>query len=209
MPPPSSELPTFALTVDQARAIVAPLYEALNQPAKKDVAALLAKATQPDYKSYSTNEDWLNCEQLADVFKTIGTAVPDLRWTTKDIMVSGDQITVRGEASGTPKGEFFGAKPTGRSFKTMSIDVTKSLDLGEQRYAYRRFGAGSGLPLLFLQHFTGTLDLQSTRGIAAVGRATSLPVYSGRYAYTTAEFLLSSDQRTIAWRKDPRLVSSD
>jgi len=26
------------------------------------------------------------------------------------------------------------------------------------RYAYRRFGSGSGLPLLLLQHFTGTLD---------------------------------------------------
>lgn len=26
------------------------------------------------------------------------------------------------------------------------------------RYAYRRFGAGKGLPLLCLQHFTGTLD---------------------------------------------------
>jgi hypothetical protein len=36
--------------------------------------------------------------------------------------------------------------------------VTKFMDVGEQRYAYRRFGAGSGLPLLFLQHFTGTLD---------------------------------------------------
>jgi pimeloyl-ACP methyl ester carboxylesterase len=35
---------------------------------------------------------------------------------------------------------------------------TKFVDVGEQRYAYRRFGEGSGLPLLFLQHFTGTLD---------------------------------------------------
>lgn len=35
--------------------------------------------------------------------------------------------------------------------------VTKSLEVGEQRYAYRRFGEG-GCPLLFLQHFTGTLD---------------------------------------------------
>ena len=25
-------------------------------------------------------------------------------------------------------------------------------------YAYRRFGKGSGVPLLFLQHFMGTLD---------------------------------------------------
>jgi pimeloyl-ACP methyl ester carboxylesterase len=35
---------------------------------------------------------------------------------------------------------------------------TQFVEVGEQRYAYRRFGAGSGLPLLFLQHFTGTLD---------------------------------------------------
>src|ERR1700677_2841707 len=27
-----------------------------------------------------------------------------------------------------------------------------------ETYAYRRFGKGSGLPLLCLQHFTGTLD---------------------------------------------------
>lgn len=40
----------------------------------------------------------------------------------KDILVSGDQITVRGEAAGTPERELFGAKPTGKNFKTMSID---------------------------------------------------------------------------------------
>lgn len=111
------------LTAEQARAIVAPLYEALNQPAMKDVAGLLAQATNTDYQSYSTNEDWLNRSQLTEVFKTIGGAVPDLRWTIKDIVVSGDQVVVRGEASGTPVRELFGAPPTGRSFKTMSIDV--------------------------------------------------------------------------------------
>ena len=111
------------LTPEQARAIVAPLYDALNQPAKKDVVALLARATHPDYQSYSTNDGWLNRDQLASVFTMIGTAVPDLRWSIKDILVSGDQIVVRGEATGTPERELFGAKPTGRSFKTMSIDV--------------------------------------------------------------------------------------
>src|SRR6266403_4185467 len=35
---------------------------------------------------------------------------------------------------------------------------TQFIEVAEQRYAYRRFGKGSGLPLLFLQHFTGTLD---------------------------------------------------
>jgi pimeloyl-ACP methyl ester carboxylesterase len=35
---------------------------------------------------------------------------------------------------------------------------TRLLRTGEQIYAYRRFGSGPGLPLLCLQHFTGTLD---------------------------------------------------
>ena len=35
---------------------------------------------------------------------------------------------------------------------------TQFLQVNGQSYAYRRFGNGPGLPLLFLQHFTGTLD---------------------------------------------------
>ena len=35
---------------------------------------------------------------------------------------------------------------------------TQFLEVKGNSYAYRRFGNGSGLPLLFLQHFTGTLD---------------------------------------------------
>ena len=51
---PVSAAAASPLTVEEARVIVTPLYEALNEPAKKDVAALLAKATNPDYRSYST-----------------------------------------------------------------------------------------------------------------------------------------------------------
>src|SRR5262245_55700044 len=35
---------------------------------------------------------------------------------------------------------------------------TKLLQVGNTTYAYRRFGGGPGLPLVCLQHFTGTLD---------------------------------------------------
>jgi len=35
---------------------------------------------------------------------------------------------------------------------------TQLLQVSGRSYAYRRFGNGSGLPLLCLQHFTGTLD---------------------------------------------------
>jgi predicted ester cyclase len=114
---------TDAVTVEQARAILAPFYEALNQPAKKDVSALLAKAVHPDYRSYHTNEEWLGRDQLAEIFKSMGAAIPDLKWVIKDLLAIGDQIIVRGEAIGTPTGEFWGAKPTGRSFKTMAIDI--------------------------------------------------------------------------------------
>ena len=111
------------LTVERASKIVSPLYEALNQPQTKDVEALLVQACHADYKSYSTNDDWLSRDALADVFKQIGASVPDLAWSVTDIMVSGDRVIVRGEATGTPVGELFGARPTGRSFKTMALDV--------------------------------------------------------------------------------------
>jgi predicted SnoaL-like aldol condensation-catalyzing enzyme/predicted ester cyclase len=111
------------LTVEEARKIVAPLYDALNQPAKKDVSALLAKAAHPDYRSFHTNEEFLTRDQLAEVFKGMGSTVPDLRWEIKDIQVLGEQIVVRGQATGTPAMEFWGARPTGKSFNTMAIDI--------------------------------------------------------------------------------------
>ena len=46
------------------------------------------------------------------------------------------------------------------STKTVSNTTapTQFLQVNGHSYAYRRFGNGSGRPLLFLQHFTGTLD---------------------------------------------------
>ena len=120
---PDSATAASPLTMEEARRIVAPLYDALNQPAKKDVPALLAKAAHPDYRSFHTNEEFLTRDQLAEVFKGMGSTVPDLHWEIKDIQVLGDQILVRGQATGTPVMEFWGAKPTGKSFNTMAIDI--------------------------------------------------------------------------------------
>jgi pimeloyl-ACP methyl ester carboxylesterase len=35
---------------------------------------------------------------------------------------------------------------------------TQFVRTNDATYAYRRFGSGPGLPLLMVQHFTGTLD---------------------------------------------------
>jgi predicted ester cyclase len=111
------------LTVEEARRISAPLYDALNRPSEKDVSALLARACHDDYRSYDTNQDFLTRDQLADVFRTMGDSIPDLAWNVIDIHVLDDMIIVRGEATGTPVAEFFGAAPTGKAFKTMAIDL--------------------------------------------------------------------------------------
>jgi predicted SnoaL-like aldol condensation-catalyzing enzyme/predicted ester cyclase len=121
--PPSPGMTAGSIGVEDARRITAPLYEALNQPAKKDVAALLAEATLPEYRSFHTDEEFLTRDQLAEVFKGMGASIPDLKWTVRDIRVIRDQVIVRGEATGTPTGDFWGQKPTGKAFKTMAIDV--------------------------------------------------------------------------------------
>ena len=111
------------LTVEDARRITAPLYAALNRPGEKDVPALLAQACHDDYRSYHTNQEFLTRDQLADVFSAMGEAVPDLAWHVEEIHVIDERVIVRGEATGTPVAEFWGAAPTGKSFRTMALDL--------------------------------------------------------------------------------------
>jgi predicted ester cyclase len=111
------------LTPDLARTTVSPLYEALNEPSKKDVAALLAKSTTDDFKSCATETECGGRDYLTKRFKGFGEIIPDLHWTIKEVWVSGDKAFVLGEATGTPVRPFLGTQPTGRSFKTISLDM--------------------------------------------------------------------------------------
>lgn len=85
-----------------------------------------------------------------------------------------------------------------------SAAPTRFIERNGHNYAYRRFGGGSGLPLLLLQHFTGTLDnwdpavtdpLSSGREVilfdnAGVGRSTGeVPVTIAAMARHAAAFL--------------------
>lgn len=123
------------LTADEARRIIAPVFEALNRPGEKDVTALLAEACHDDYRSYHTNEDFRSREELAELFKAMGAMVPDLRWEVLDLRVIDDQVIVRGRVSGTPVSQFFGAAPTGKSFQTMAVDILTVRD-GKLSSAY-------------------------------------------------------------------------
>jgi predicted ester cyclase len=111
------------LSAADAAAAVAPFYKALNAEFTKESADLVRQATIPEWVSCAANEV---CNTRDEVIGGIAgrlKSVPDLKWQIKDVLVSGNQVTVRGEATGTPSGEFFGAPHTGKSFKIMSIDV--------------------------------------------------------------------------------------
>ena len=117
-------LPAHAeLSAEAARASVAPFYKALNAEFANDSAELIRQSTAPQWVSCRGNE---TCNSRDEVIAGIGQrlkSVPDLKWIIKEVLVSGNQVTVRGEATGTPAGEFMGAPHTGKSFKLMSIDV--------------------------------------------------------------------------------------
>lgn len=109
---------------EQAQRLVATFYDALNEPAKKDVDALVKSSTTPDWLSCGGNAT--DCVGQATViagFKRRGMVVPDLKWSVSDVVVTGDIVTVRGEASGTPVQEFLGVKPTGKTFRILYISV--------------------------------------------------------------------------------------
>jgi predicted ester cyclase len=102
---------------------VAPLYEALNQPAKKNVGALLEKAASPNWQSCGANDQCAPRDRVIAGIKSRGETIPDLKWEIKELLVTGNQVIVRGEASGTPLAPLFDVPPTGKGFKIMSIDI--------------------------------------------------------------------------------------
>jgi len=111
------------VNTDAARASVAPFYKSLNAAFAPDSADLIRQVTTPEWVSCRGNND---CNTRDQVIAGVGArlkSIPDLKWEIKDIVVAGNQVTVRGEATGTPAGEFMGAPHSGKSFKLMSIDV--------------------------------------------------------------------------------------
>src|SRR5262245_43775900 len=111
------------MTVEAARASVAPFYKALSAESAKDSADLIRQATAPEWVSCRGNDICNNRDEVIAGIAARLKSVPDLKWQIKEAMVAGNQVTIRGEATGTPAGEFMGAAHTGKSFKVMSIDV--------------------------------------------------------------------------------------
>ena len=95
---------------------VTAFYDALNAAPGKDVPALLKLATAPNWVSCGSNDGCLPREQVIAAIAGRHKAIPDLRWEIKEMLEVGNRVIVRGEASGTPAGDFMGCRmPVSRS----------------------------------------------------------------------------------------------
>ena len=108
-------------TEEPASETIRMFYEALS--AGTDVSALFGRATSPEWASCGGNDVCRSRDQVIRTVIGLHTAVPDLKWEIKEVLLSDNRIIVRGEASGTPAGDFMGVPQGGKSFKLMSIDI--------------------------------------------------------------------------------------
>lgn len=111
------------LTTMQGRAAIAPFYDGFNAGPGKDIPAILINATAPDWVSCSGNNQCGPRDKVIPGIVGLHEAIPNLKWVVKDVLVSGDKVIVRGEATGTPAKDFLGVRNNGKSFTMMSIDI--------------------------------------------------------------------------------------
>ena len=111
------------MTEELARASLVPFYKALNAANANEAPELIRQSTAPQWVTCRGND---LCNTRDEVMAAVGQrlkAIPDLKWEIREVLVSGNRVIVRGEATGTPAGELMGAPTNGKSFKLMSLDV--------------------------------------------------------------------------------------
>src|ERR1700730_1009663 len=121
----SSAASAQTLTEAQARAAIALWYSLFNVANRGDVKTIQEQVTTANYESCSGSMPG-DCWGRDTSIKVVGNfakSIPDMTFEIKEVLVAGDRVIVRGEVSGTPAGELFGAPHTGKSFKIMAIDI--------------------------------------------------------------------------------------
>ena len=93
----------------------------------------------PEVVSIPTPPGGPGAQGMLNTIAFLGQVVPDLSWEPNEIIALDDgRFVVRGLATGTPVGPFFGVEPpTGRRFEIMSIDIL-TLDAGKVVHVYHR-----------------------------------------------------------------------
>lgn len=113
--------PVLAADIDTVRAFYSDI---LSDPAGT-TADRYFELFSPDVVSIPTPPGGEGAQGMINTVGFLGQVVPDLVWEPQEIIETEDgRFVVRGLATGTPVGPFFGVDPaTGKSFEIMSIDI--------------------------------------------------------------------------------------
>lgn len=106
-----------------ALALITPFYDSLTAPGQKPVADNIRSVTSDGWRSYASETVSKGREEFIMQVQGFGKILPDLHWDIKEVLVAGNRIIVRSEASGTPAGDFMGVPHSGKSFRIMAIDI--------------------------------------------------------------------------------------
>ena len=106
------------------RVVVESFYTLLSSLSAPDVPGRAEKLLAPGWESIG---DYSGAKKSRDQFlgqlQSFGKLMPDLKWVPQNIVQQGNTFVVRGRATGTPTGPFFGVPASGKSFDIMSIDI--------------------------------------------------------------------------------------
>ncbi len=121
----AAALPASADDIDVVRSFYADLLTTPADATSEQVRAVMIE----DWISTPTPLGGPGADGFLKTLQVFGGLVPDLTWEPQEILQDGNRYIVRGRATGTPVGPFFGIDPaTGKSFDIMSIDIHEVVD---------------------------------------------------------------------------------
>lgn len=114
---------TYAYATDED--VVRSLYgEVFSKAGAPNLAEVGNKILAPNWQSFGDYKAKAKTrDELYAQFGGVSKIVPNLHVDVKEIIQNGNRYIVRGEMTGTPVADFFGVKPSGKSFDIMNIDI--------------------------------------------------------------------------------------
>ena len=110
-------------------ATVTAFYDLLSNPGEQAQIDAFLAATSDSWESIGT---YTGTAKTRDAFLGqvggFGQLIPDLDWAIQDMHTTGDVVTVRSRATGTPVAPLFGVDGQGRGFDIMTIDIHELQD---------------------------------------------------------------------------------
>jgi predicted ester cyclase len=93
--------------------------------------AALPEVVDPDrYREICVGftSGWVDLPEAVASLEKVVVGIPDLNARIDDVVSEGDKVYARLTVTGTNKGRFFGAPPTGRSYEASMFDYAKIED---------------------------------------------------------------------------------